>query len=57
MAEMGMALRGCTPVIVVGGKQCIFDYLPEVQHVKSVISLKRLLRKIAVVAEGKICHT
>lgn len=46
MVEMGMALRGHQPVIVVGGKQNLFDCLPEVQHVKNVVSLKRVLRRI-----------
>lgn len=46
MTEMGFALGNAIPVIVVGGKQCIFDWLPEVQHVKNVVSLKRVLRRI-----------
>jgi hypothetical protein len=57
MAEMGMALTRGIPVIVVGGKQCIFDYLPEVQHVKNVASLKRLLRKIQKADGGDVRHT
>jgi hypothetical protein len=47
MWEMGYAMRGHQPVIVVGGIQNFFDYLPEVQHVKTVIGLKRALRRIA----------
>lgn len=54
MVEMGMALRGQQPVIVVGGTQPIFDYLPEVQHVKTVTALKRELRRI--VKGEKIAH-
>lgn len=45
MGEMMVALERSIPVIVVGGKQCIFDYLPEVQHVKNVAALKRHLRQ------------
>lgn len=46
MVEMGMALRGQQSVIVVGGIQPIFDYLPSVRHVKTINSLKRVLRQI-----------
>ncbi len=47
MWEMGYAMRGHQPVIVVGGIQNFFDYLPEVQHVKTVVGLKKALRRIA----------
>lgn len=45
MFEMGLAYERKIPIIVVGGIQPIFDHLPEVRHVKSIVSLKRLLRK------------
>lgn len=45
MVEMGMALALRIPVTVVGGTQPIFDYLPQVQHVKDVVALKRALRR------------
>jgi len=56
MVEMGMALQAHIPVIVVGGKQNLFDCLPEVRHVKNVMSLRRLLRRISAVADGKLCR-
>lgn len=46
MVEMGMALARGTKVIVVGGIQTFFDYLPEVKHVKNIPALKRELRRL-----------
>jgi hypothetical protein len=43
MVEMGIALRGHTPVIVVGGIQPIFDYMKEIIHISNVAELKRCL--------------
>jgi len=56
MVEMGMAIMAGVPVIVVGGKQNLFDCLPQVQHVKNVVSLKRVLRRIQKVDGGAIRH-
>ena len=44
MFEMGLAYERKIPIIVVEGT-AHFDHLPEVRHVKSIVSLKRLLRK------------
>jgi hypothetical protein len=52
MVEMGIALALQHPVIVVGGTQPIFDYLPRVQHVKNIVVLKRILRKIQRASES-----
>jgi hypothetical protein len=54
MVEMGMAIIAGVSVIVVGGKQNLFDCLPEVQHVKNVAALKRLLRKFSRVIDGGV---
>jgi nucleoside 2-deoxyribosyltransferase len=43
MVEMGVAIALGIPVVVVGGHQPIFDYLPEVTHVKDVDELKQYL--------------
>lgn len=43
IAEMGIALERGIPCIVVGGKQCVFDYLPHVIHVKDVAELMSYL--------------
>lgn len=56
MVETGLALRGYQPVIVVGGKQNLFDCLPEVQHVKNVVALKRVLRRIQKADGGAVRH-
>jgi hypothetical protein len=56
MVEMGMAIMACVPVIVVGGKQNLFDCLPQVQHVKNVVSLKRVLRRIQKAYGGAVRH-
>jgi hypothetical protein len=40
MVEMGIALERKMRVVVVGGYQCIFDYLPEVIHLKNVVELR-----------------
>lgn len=56
MVEMGMAIMAGVPVIVVGGKQNLFDCLPQVQHVKNVVSLKRVLRRIQKVDGGAVRH-
>lgn len=52
MWEMGYAMRGHQPVIIVGGIQNFFDYLPEVQHVKNVDALKRTLRRMQRASES-----
>lgn len=39
--EMGIALALGKPIYVVGGKQCIFDNLPSVIHIKDVGHLIR----------------
>lgn len=43
MFEFGMAWERGIPVVVVGGKQNIFDNLPNVTHVKSLEELKQYL--------------
>jgi nucleoside 2-deoxyribosyltransferase len=40
MVEMGIALERKMKVVVIGGYQCIFDYLPKVIHLKNVVELK-----------------
>lgn len=40
--EMGIALREGIPIVVVGGHQVLFDYLP-VTHLKNKDQLKRYL--------------
>lgn len=54
MVEMGMAIISGVPVIVVGGKQNLFDCLPEVQHVKNVAALKRVLQRLQKVENGGV---
>jgi hypothetical protein len=44
MFEMGLAYERRMKVIVVGGFQPIFDYLPEVRHVRHLDELKVYLR-------------
>jgi hypothetical protein len=39
MGEMLWAMAKIKPVIVVGGYQCVFDYLPRVSHVETVEGL------------------
>lgn len=56
MVEMGMAVISGVPVIVVGGKQNLFDCLPEVQHVKNVVALKRVLRQCVKAEKGRVCR-
>lgn len=56
MVEMGMAIMAGVPVIVVGGKQNLFDCLPQVQHVKNVVALKRVLRRIQKAYGGDVRH-
>jgi hypothetical protein len=43
MGETLWALAHDKTVIVVGGHQCVFDYLPRIMHVSGVSKLKRLL--------------
>lgn len=43
MFEMGYAYAQGKPIIVVGGRQPIFDYLPNIVHVKDVDELKNYL--------------
>jgi hypothetical protein len=43
MGETLWALAHNKTVIVVGGYQCVFDYLPQVVHVKNVDVLKYTL--------------
>jgi hypothetical protein len=45
MVEMGIALADGKPVIVVGGHQPVFDYLPNVIHVRDVAELKSYLEE------------
>lgn len=45
MVEMGMAIVAGVSVYVVGGFQPIFDYLPEVTHLKNTEELKEELRQ------------
>ncbi len=45
MVEMGMAIIAGVHVLVVGGFQPIFDYLPEVDHLSNVAELKEELRR------------
>lgn len=45
MFEMGMAYDAGKPVIVVGGYQPVFDYLPNVTHVRDVAELKSYLEE------------
>lgn len=42
--EMALARETGATVIVVGGHQCVFDYLPDIVHVKDVLELKKLLK-------------
>lgn len=44
MFEMGLAYAWKKVIIVVGGTQPIFDYLPEIFHVHDVATLKRVLK-------------
>lgn len=39
MFEMGLAWKEGKPIIVVGGHQNVFDYLPNIVHLKDVNSL------------------
>jgi hypothetical protein len=43
MFETGLAWSLGKPIVVVGGKQNVFDYLPNITHVKNVEALKRYL--------------
>lgn len=43
MFETGFAWALGKPVVVVGGKQNVFDYLPNIIHVKDVKELKKYL--------------
>ena len=54
LVEMGYALAFGKKVIVVGGHQPIFDYLPQVLHVKDVTELKHVLSGISF-SVGGIC--
>lgn len=47
MFEMGLAYSLNKLIIVVGGHQPIFDYLPEIEHAATVDDLKRLLKIIS----------
>jgi hypothetical protein len=46
MFEMGLAFERKMHVIVVGGHQPVFDYLPEIIHVRHLSELKTLLRSL-----------
>lgn len=46
MFEMGMAYERKTPVIVVGGNQPIFDYLPKIVHVRHLDELRHALTRM-----------
>jgi hypothetical protein len=46
MVEMGIALERNMYVIAVGGYQPVFDYLPQVIHVRHLSELKNLLRSL-----------
>lgn len=50
MVEMGYALALGKAVVVVGGKQNVFDRLPQVIHLKDVEELKRYLAPVEVKA-------
>jgi nucleoside 2-deoxyribosyltransferase len=43
MFEFGFAWALGKPIVVVGGRQNVFDYLPNVVHVKDVKALKKYL--------------
>ena len=47
MVEFGIVLERRMRCIVVGGKQCFFDRLPQVEHVSGVRDLMALLKKMA----------
>jgi len=46
MFEMGMAYERKIPVIVVGGIQPIFDYLPRITHVRHLDELRNALTRM-----------
>jgi hypothetical protein len=46
MFEMGLAFERKMHIIVVGGHQPVFDYLPEIIHVRHLTELKNLLRSL-----------
>ena len=50
MFEMGLAWANSKPVVVVGGNQCVFDYLNSITHVKDVGELKTFLEEYQGVA-------
>lgn len=43
MFEMGLAWAEGIPIVVVGGKQPVFDYLPNIVHLKDVEELLEFL--------------
>jgi hypothetical protein len=43
MFETGLAWGAGIPIIVVGGHQNVFDYLPNIIHLKDVVELKKYL--------------
>ena|ERR1035437_553516 len=43
MFEMALAREVGSRVLVVGGHQCIFDWLPDIVHVSNTIELQNLL--------------
>lgn len=47
MGEMLWAMSKDKPVLVVGGYQCVFDYLPKVLHAKTVEELMIILPAVA----------
>lgn len=53
MFEMGLAYQMNKPIIVVGGHQPIFDYLPEIQHLLNVNRLKVVLKHLSDVNLSK----
>jgi hypothetical protein len=45
MFEMGWAMANGSQIVVVGGHQCVFDWLPTVRHLPDVEILKEYLVK------------
>jgi|SRR5579864_3987775 len=43
MFEMGLAWADGTKIVVVGGHQCVFDYLKQIVHLPDVEALKQYL--------------
>jgi hypothetical protein len=47
MFEMGLAYALGKPIVVVGGIQPIFDYLPTINHVRDIGELNGIIRLMA----------